>query len=102
MLDMDEAGEVIAAAGRFTLAIDAVNGRVARAVSSFVTDRGATSLLDNAMTAKTDWIRAAFGIAVGESDHRAESLYQHATHVVNALEATDARGAAQLPRAGTG
>ncbi|MFE9575203.1 hypothetical protein ACFYO1_02360 [Nocardia sp. NPDC006044] len=102
MLDMDEASEVIAAAGRFTRAVDAVNGTVSRAVDSFVTDRGAASALDRALTARTDWIRATFGKAVADSDRRAESLYQHAAHVVNTVEAADARGAAELPRAGTG
>ncbi|WP_280442703.1 hypothetical protein [Nocardia brasiliensis] len=98
MLDIDDPSEVLAAASRFTDAVDVVNGQVAQVARDLTPHERPGSAIDAALVARADWVRAAFEKALAESGARAAAVHRRTRTTVRALADTDAGAAAHIDR----
>ncbi|WP_069159713.1 hypothetical protein [Nocardia altamirensis] len=96
MLDMDDPSEVLAAASRFTGAIGAANGQVARVAQALTPREHPGSAIDDALVDRAAWVRATFERALAVSGARAAAVYRRALVTVRALEDADAVGGVRI------
>jgi hypothetical protein len=91
-LDMDEATEVVLAAGRFAGAATTYTGQVSDTVDGLTVPVRADSPLDRDLVGKLDWIVSAFGTSVTTADGRTGTVLRDAVTGVEELTGLDLLG----------
>ncbi|MCX4092178.1 hypothetical protein [Nocardia sp. alder85J] len=91
-LDIDEATEVVGAAGKFGVAATTFTGSVTGTVDDFTVPVRASSPLDRDLVGKLNWMVSAFGSSVRTDDGRTGMILRDTVTAVDALTGTDIFG----------
>lgn len=98
MLDIDEATEVLAAAGRFTGAATGAAGQIAATAADLVLRTRPESGLDRDLVGALNWMKSAVAQAARRDDGQADATYALALAQLEALTGADLSGGAVVDR----